>query len=65
MKRFLMANIHGAWPNEVGQPWPDVFAGLFGEEKLLVLPQSLTMTDWQAVSCTALGKPLICQDQHL
>lgn len=39
----------------------NVCAGFFREEKLLALPWSLTMTDRQPVSCTALGKPLICQ----
>lgn len=43
----------------------NVFAGLFWEEELLALPWPLTMTDRQAVSCTAPGKPLNCQDQHL
>lgn len=41
------------------------FQGFLGEEKLLALPRSLTMTDGQAVSCIALGEPLICQYQHL
>lgn len=50
---------------EVKRIWMNVFAGLFWEAKLLALPWSLTMTDGQAVSCMALGKPLICQYQHL
>lgn len=64
-KGFLMAGFMVSGPVKEEKPDPMCLQDSLGEEKPLVLPWFLTMRDWQAVSCTALGKPLICQYQHL